>query len=89
VIAVPEGAKVFVHHFRVFKHVANYRTRGEALRLNIDWPPESKGGLTSVQVVLAGGRIVVGFARCSNRDNYCKAIGRQIALGRALKKLAA
>lgn len=48
----------------------------------------AKGGLTLVQVEFADGNVARGAARCSPRDNYCKATGRNIALGRALKVAA-
>ena len=51
---------------------------------------EAKGGLTVV-VVYPPGRAysTMGVAECSKKDNFCKKIGRDIALGRALKQLDA
>jgi len=31
--------------------------------------------------------LAVGVAACSKKDNFCKRLGRTIAIGRALKKL--
>lgn len=43
------------------------------------------GGRTTCGITFADGSVVYGVAECSRRDNYCKKIGRDIALGRALK----
>lgn len=55
-------------------------------RFDCDWPvydaPKyalAKGGLTVVADFHAA---VVGVARCSDRDNYCKRTGRVLALKR-------
>lgn len=51
--------------------------------------PLPRGGATSALILGPRGNALVEYtARCSPNDNYCKAIGRQIALGRALKQLA-
>lgn len=50
--------------------------------------PESKGGETECHLVLRDGTEIVGVAQCSLKDNFCYRIGREIALGRALKKYA-
>lgn len=47
--------------------------------------PLSQGG-TTVVVLTTPERDYVGVARCSLLDNYCKAIGREMALGRAIKQ---
>jgi len=44
-----------------------------------------QGGLTQVCVSLPNGKYYFGHAFCSNKDNFNKKIGRNIALGRALK----
>jgi hypothetical protein len=49
--------------------------------------PASKGGMTTVQVMLADGRYGIGVARCSKKDNFSYAVGRKIALDRALRNL--
>jgi len=56
---------------------------------------EPHGGETRVEILSAAGETAVsrilatGEARCSKRDNFCKRMGMQIALGRALKNLEA
>lgn len=47
--------------------------------------PLAQGGLTVVKILFTDGYAVVGHAACSLLDNYCKAIGREMALGRAIK----
>ncbi len=49
--------------------------------------PDPRGGRTVVTVRLEDGREATGIAEVSLRDNYCRAIGRVIATGRALKDL--
>lgn len=78
-------AIAYVHHLRFFPGVQNPMTRGEALQVGILAKPEPKGGITLVQVEYGDGRTFRASARCSKRDNFNRAIGRQIALGRALK----
>lgn len=69
-----------------------YRTKGKRGDLKA-WPlagltPSPRGGLTQCRVTLPDGTEIVGTAECSDRDNFSKKIGRDIALGRALKVLA-
>ena len=49
------------------------------------WLPA--GGRTAVRVETSDGCVAEGVAECSPRDNYCRRLGREIALGRALKEL--
>lgn len=44
---------------------------------------DSRGGMTIVNV-----DGYVGVAECSNKDNFCKKVGRSIAIGRALNAMA-
>lgn len=79
-----DGATVRTTHSRLYRGtrlVMSWRT-AENLGLGAPLP---RGGLTTVTVTLPDGHLFYGAAKCSKRDNYCKAIGRQIALGRALK----
>jgi hypothetical protein len=47
-----------------------------------------RGGRTIVTLVDEWGEAVArGEARCSDLDNFCRRRGREIALGRAMKKL--
>jgi hypothetical protein len=72
---LPEGHYVKYSHDRVCA--------------NPDWlTPLPKGGTTYARIFDANGDLVAkGIATCSNDDNYVKAIGRDIALGRALAQL--
>lgn len=72
---LPEG------HFVKFQHDRTYT--------DPDWiTPLPKGGTTLAKVFDAnGGLVAEGRATCSDGDNYVKAIGRDIALGRALAQL--
>jgi len=88
-------AKVYVTHLRVavppadpaaWQLIPLLATQHE-LRVN-GYTPAAKGGLTLVQLEYGDGRTFRGAAQCSTRDNYCKAVGRMIALGRALKAAA-
>jgi len=46
----------------------------------------SQGGLT-IATLAWEGHIIVAQAECNDRDNFSKSIGRNIARGRAIKKL--
>lgn len=80
---IPEGMTVRVSHLRRFPGVSGYISK-RAMHGAI---PESKGGMTIASVWEDGVLMAGGFARCSIMDNYSKRIGRDIALGRALKQL--
>ena len=47
-------------------------------------PPSSKGGATWCRILVGDDHEANGFTHCSLMDNFCYAIGREIALGRAL-----
>lgn len=90
---IPDGAKVRFHHGRRVegKHGTFYRHKGQDPQLN-SWleaglQPAPRGGTTACEITMPDGHTTWGVAECSERDNYCKKIGRDIALGRALKKL--
>ena len=92
---VPEDAVVrFAHGRRVLgDHGTWYRSKGKRGDLK-SWveaghTPAPHGGQTSCCITLADGTEVWGVAECSQLDNYSKKIGRDIALGRALKTLEA
>jgi hypothetical protein len=83
---VPEDAKVFVTHLRKFPGSSHLMTRHEARTVELyDGPPEPKGGLTIAQIEFADGSTVRASAQCNPKDTYNKAIGRMIAVGRAMK----
>lgn len=46
--------------------------------------PANKGGQTLVKVTTPTGQVLVGIAACSDKDNFNKKLGVNIALGRAL-----
>lgn len=50
-----------------------------------DFEVSPRGGITKVEIVAPDQRLFIGEARCSDLDNYNKSIGRNIAIGRALK----
>lgn len=80
-----DGAKVRVAHLRFYEGEAGLLfSRFEADKLGLG-APLPHGGLTLVQIELADGSLSRGAAACSKRENYCKAIGRMIATGRAVK----
>ena len=57
--------------------------RGES-----DWTPFERGGLTICEIRDDAGNIIAtGEAECSLKDAFCYRIGRQIAEGRARKRL--
>lgn len=100
--AIPEGAVVkFTHARRVDGDWGVWHRKKEGWGR---WDPEGTtdglrthtsseispfGGRTTCKITLADGVEAWGVAECSNRDNYNKKIGRDIALGRALKNLSA
>ena len=59
----------------------HYRWRSHAYRMG-----ESSIGYTSCSIVVPENLppVAIKFAYCSNKDNFCRAIGRKISLGRAL-----
>ena len=80
--------RVYFEHWRYVdgatdKYPLRY-TKGET-----EWMPACRGGKTVAHVVAEDGTEVIGEALCSLKDNFVYQIGRDIALGRALKKLSA
>jgi hypothetical protein len=83
---IPEGATVYVKHLRYFEELPSPITTHEAKTVFfVAGPPTPKGGITLAQIEFADGRTVRGSARCNPLDTYNKAIGRNVAIGRALK----
>lgn len=81
-----DDLNVFVCHFRRFEGTRDYMTRWDG-RVEGLGSPLAKGGVTEAVVVDKDGTIkATGLAICSERDSYNKKIGRDIAIGRALKK---
>lgn len=100
--SIPEGAKVrFSHGRRVDGDWGEWHRKKENWGR---WDPEHTtdghrthtsseispfGGRTVCMITLADGKEIHGVAECSRKDGYNKKIGRDIALGRALKRLEA
>lgn len=82
---IPEGATVHVKHLRYFEELLSPITTYEAGIFAVAGPPKPKGGITLAEIEFADGTITRGYARCNPLDTYNKAIGRNVAIGRALK----
>jgi len=79
------GFYVSIYHKRIYKNrwvVVNCDTK-KLRRI-----PLPKGGKTIVTISSDGGLSFVGEAVCLKTDSYKKKRGLEIALGRALKKMA-
>ena len=89
---LPEGTVVKIGHGRRVDGQVGYwyRTTGKDGHLRSwkenGYQPSPRGGRTGCTVILPNGDKVIGEAECSHRDNYSKKLGRDIALGRALKR---
>lgn len=80
-LVLPEGYRAWYQHERFYTEASSgivHDPRGGETYCYV--VPDRKGAHI-------GEAIAIGRAVCNDRDNYNKAIGRQIALGRALKKL--
>lgn len=84
---IPEGAKVFITHYRYTPEMPVPRAARLLRQEGKSFLP--CGGETTVRLFLPDGREAVGVSVCSKRDNFSKLIGRNIAIGRALKSLNA
>lgn len=91
---LPEGVKIEYAHYRVPRNRGS--AKGEPPFFSLyryyrdkdKMKPNEKGGKTICYIRDPNGNnIAVGEATCSMSDNFCYRIGREIALGRALKKL--
>lgn len=56
-----------------FLHLRNLKASSE---------PETKGGVTFAYKVHDNGDVEVAIAKCHNKDNFCRRIGRLISEGR-------
>ena len=70
------GYKVRVLHTRKYKPIQ--KISGVYQQLS------NLGGYTKIEVTTPENRTVVGEAYCSDKENFNRHIGNQIALGRAL-----
>lgn len=81
--SLPDKARVKITHYRK-------TPRGELMptyfikQLGMSVQPQ--GGMT-VAAIEYDGLLFIGAAECTDKDNFSKTIGRNIAQGRALKKL--
>ena len=83
------GFKVQIRHHRCFADVSKFGSSKEEVL--------SKGGATEIFVTrpvpshmkegCSVGKLAIGIAECSPKDNYDRKRGVRIALGRALKQL--
>jgi hypothetical protein len=87
---VPKGVKISVKHFRSWQDPAS------GFLYNSDFPDgrkdilQPRGGATLADAFNSDGDwIASAEAYCSQKDNYNKRLGRQIAVGRLLKRLEA
>jgi hypothetical protein len=75
--------KTKIMHYRVDSETGDvarsYTLKGRKI--------EPRGGYTYARVTDDWGDGADGFAVCSRKDNFNKKIGRQIAVGRAMKQL--
>lgn len=80
---LPDKARVKISHYRK-------TPKGELLpsyfikQIGLEVQPQ--GGMTLATIEYEG-LIYIGAAECNEKDNFSKTIGRNIAQGRALKKL--
>lgn len=83
---LPTGEYVIVNHYRRSK---NKPKAFFLLRPNDGLVPHARGGYTEVLILdkREGDLVARGEARCNPLDTYNKKLGREIALGRALKHL--
>ena len=68
---VPDGAVVKFHHRRVYD---------DRTVLVV----EPRGGTTICRLEIPDEEAIEATARCNSKENYCKRIGRDVSLGRAL-----
>ena len=74
--------KIIFEHWRYDEHGCQRRYR----RNFHPFKPQTKGGRTYCKILLSDEQFV-GWAFCSDKDNYNYKLGRDIAFGRAKKSL--
>jgi hypothetical protein len=83
---LPEGCKVHITHFRRYEETPFYMTRFDASFEGFKVLPT--GGATEALILdEENNPLAIGLADCSPRDAFNKKIGRDIAVGRAVKQL--
>lgn len=87
---LPAGYTCRYQHLRDFPWRTNqfatvpFRTTGDLKRRGLS--PATKGGMTVCHVYdPSGEHVLSAWAHCNPKDNFNRKIGRQIALGRAVK----
>lgn len=84
---LPEGCKVHITHFRRYEETPFYMTRFDASTEGFKVLPT--GGATEALIIDEENKpLAIGFASCSIKDPFNKKIGRDIAIGRAVKRLS-
>ena len=84
--------RVTYKHYRVDRetgdllHYQRPHTKTNGVRVKPKFKPAERGGLTTCTLI-DGETATVGHATCSEKDAFCYRIGREIAYGRALKRL--
>lgn len=86
--AVLENAAMHVRHIRRRPHGFGGYAEMYTLRRSRQ-SPDPHGGITKVTLTFEDGSVFEAEAQCSNLDNYNKKVGREIALGRAVKAAVA
>ena len=83
---LPDGYQVKYRHRRMTTGGVEFEPAGS--RSFSFLALSAKGGETEAKVYGPDDSVVaIGVATCHERDNFCRRIGRDIALGRALKRL--
>ena len=91
------GHKVRVEHRRRYYDVVNNRY---SFLTNYEYSlisdhaglvvgPFATGGITTIDILFATGKVTEGVAECSKKENYCLKRGVAIALERALASTSA
>lgn len=79
------GYRVYIKHNRYYPKLASPVSKREAeFEGYCLSDAESRGGLTQVEIHQNGKLVSKGQALCSEKDNYSKFYGRELALERAL-----
>lgn len=86
---LPEGYKVFVTHFRRWEGERAYMTKFDGLSEGLKKILPTGGATEAVIMDPEGNLVASAYAACSKRDHFSKRIGRDIAVGRAIKRLEA
>jgi hypothetical protein len=85
--SVPDGFRVWYEHRRLMKQVPT------TALYHYEHVLDPRGGSTVAKLFELSDDpkedepVAVGVATCSTNDNYCKKVGRTIALGRAVRAL--